>query len=44
MSSSVKIMRKSTQMASIATLALSLIFSLASVYSAPNSAVSRPGA
>lgn len=39
----VKIIRKSTQMASIATFALSLIFSFASVYSAPKRAVSKPG-
>jgi hypothetical protein len=38
----VEIMRKSTQMASMATLALSLIFSFASVYRAPKRAVSSP--
>lgn len=36
--------RKSTQIASMAMLAVSLIFSFARVYSAPKSAVSRPGA
>lgn len=36
--------RKSTQIASMAMLAVSLIFSFARVYSAPKKAVSRPGA